>query len=293
MKEARTSIMMKIYLLHLFSAILAAEALRTNFKAPSSDDNMVENVVMVKTSDAGSTFLDMRVFPKIPHVARWRKEIENQFQLDSAKMLDYFTHAPGELIVGASINGGMKCMVETVAGLSDGKHGKVLFIHLRRNPVEKMINVMRRAELEQYGCTKNNMHSDECATRKTFIDPKKLLRAVEKDDNINQFLNELITNTTNKDSQSYFIEKFDYHELLNCQGIPQRINQHFGNNVDACDHSSTFQETHSTHKIKDLISNLDEMQRHFRGTKWEADLAPDNEMFASIHDVTAMNLMMD
>lgn len=60
---------------------------------------------MLKTSDAGSSFVDNLIFPYLPHVSRWHKEIGHLVETrDLKKLSDWWKHKPGEEVVGASVD---------------------------------------------------------------------------------------------------------------------------------------------------------------------------------------------
>jgi len=298
-----------------------AQAIRlTDVKANKED--RVDSVIVLKTLDAGSTFLDIDVFPNLPHVSRWAEEVSEHKPGDEftnwignyPAMAQWFEHKPGEEIVGGSMEfqqwsdhmlktplGTVTTnWVETVGKLfTKEKHGKMLFIKLFRHPVEKWVNLMRRDLLEHASCNdcrvdkdgprkgekycgKFNIHLPECAAKKTKIDVDQLLEKVHWDDKMNMAIDDAMARSM-KHHPDVFVakEEFPYLELLACQGLPQRINRHFGNDVDGCDHTAAanYMAFKPRKKLSEIVDNHPEIIAKFKGTKWEDIFTSDEDRF--------------
>jgi hypothetical protein len=249
----------------------------------------VDSVLMLKMPDTGSSHLDSQVFPYIPHVSRWAKEIQHKFNADIVKMGDWFKHAPGEDIVGGSIN--VEHFGEAMlAKLSQGQYGKVLLLHLYRDTIEKQIGYIRRHELEKYGCGKKYAHTPDCTKMKVTIrEPKELLQKMQRGDDEFQKHRKLISNAVSEHPEIFQTETLEFHKVLECQGLPWRINRHFGNDAGTCDpigERNTYLTTHPYVKIQDLIENWEELAEQFKGTKFEQEVHPKRLIFVARHDQT-------
>jgi hypothetical protein len=293
---------------------LGAQAIRL----PGSTQGRVDTVIVLKTLDAGSTFLDDAVFPKLPHVSRWGQEVSEKYKGNWPALVEWFDHKPGEEIVGGSMEfqAWQDHMLKTPLGtvttnwvetvgkfFTKEKHGNTLFIKLYRHPVEKWVNLLRRDTLENVDCTdcrpendgpkkgqkkcgKFNIHLPECAAKKTTIDVDQLHEKVMWDDKMNMAIDDAMARSM-KHYPEVFVakEEFPYLELLACQGLPQRINKHFGNDVDGCDHSSDYLAKKPRKKLSDIADNHAEIAAKFKGTKFEDIFASDeNRFLIHIHE---------
>jgi hypothetical protein len=254
-------------------------------------DSRVDTVIVFKTLDAGSTFLDEQIFRNLPHVSRWGSEVSNTIR-DSQKLAEFFEHKQGEEIVGGSMEYGTfqtcgkpirECpgFYGSIASyFTPEKQGRTLLIELVRHPVEKWINILRRDELANAGCDKNNMHLPECSGKKTKIDAKSLFDRVTWDDSLHLAINDAMAQSMSNKSNIFIAkEVYEYPELLRCQGIPQRINRYFGNDEDGCNHKSTYLLEHPLKRIHEIVDNVDELQEQFKGSKWEEIFTSHEERF--------------
>jgi len=265
------------------------------YQEPSSD--RVDTVVMLKSQDSGSTFLDEHVFPQLEQVARWQKELTHDF-LAGEDIAGYFEHKAGEegKIVGASIQyqdfqeAGKD--LDKSAGFCKGvaphftkeKHGRTLFIHLIRDPVAKWVSILRRDVLADKGCNKWKMHMTEekggCASMKSKISPTVLSENIEREDVIHKALAASVQCSMSNNPELFVAkEVYDYDEVLECQGVPQHINKYLGNDVDGCNHESSYYAEHPRKKIEDIVENIDELRAFFKGTKWEDSFVKNGRMF--------------
>ena len=270
---------------------------------PNSKNKRVDTVIVVKTLDTGSTFLDQKVFPNVAHVSRWAEEVDLKIAKEIEKeplnkvahalglgfektqnmnkpfeptlwrkVLEWFKHKPGEEVVGASINISPRWVATTDfwSSLSSVVPGKFLFIKLNRNYVDKWVSIMRRGEYNARGkiegCDKTNMHTPECEQKKGWIDPEGLFRLVRDDHEVNTRLDQLMANITQQNPQLFSLETYHYDDIKQCQGIPKRINTYFGNDADQCE---PYVFPPKTMKHKDLIENFDEVFQKFQGTEYE------------------------
>merc|ERR1711879_895404 len=107
---------------------------------------------------------------------------------------------------------------------------------------------------------------------------------------MNDRINMLIQNTIKlsmdtKPDVFVATEQYDYHELLECQGIPQRINKYLGNDWDGCNNESTFLRDHPRKMINDVVSNIDELASKFVGTVHERLFTSSQPMLRELDDL--------
>lgn len=249
----------------------------------------VDTVIVLKTLDEGSTFLDVKVFPKLPHVSRWGEEISNHYMkkdVGSWQLLaDWFKHKPGEEIVGGSMEFGPlgnDWCTEVMPLFTRQKHGSILLIKLGRNVVEKWVNILRRESLYKMGCEKSSMHLPRCLSIKATIDVDLLYKQVTVNDLRDEKIDDAIAcGMRNKSSPVVATEHYPYVELQMCQGIPRRINRHFGNDEDGCDRNNTYLQDHPLKQLHEIVSNHAAVRARFRGTKWEHAFASQEMRFFS------------
>lgn len=277
-----------------FLTACGVDALRVLINEPVST---VDTVLLFKTLDTGSTFLDEFVFPKLSTVSRWKEEF-NIWRPNKQQMLDFFKHKPGEQIVGGSynfanffnktdpikgINSDPGYMENLIDVLGNAGNRKVLIVKLHRDLVEKWVNILRADPSQpSFACPKDKLHLDlpECR-RATRIDPAFMHGRVLWDEDLNTNIDKLIAEAISSHPNVFRLETFLYDEVLSCQGVPKRINRHLGNGVDQCDRESSAQylQEHPQRKIKDLITNLDELRQEFMGTPWQSHFADDQLCF--------------
>jgi len=250
------------------------DASSANLKAPGIEESRVDTVIVFKTLDTGSTFLDMRVFPHLPHVSRWQKEISADYK-DGARwgdLAEWFGHRPGEEIVGASVEFGVIhddwCPL-ILPLFTREKHGRILLIKLNRSFLQKRINMLRGRAIEHLGCSKAKRHLPECTDKTTTIDANYLFGRVLADDRVDKKIDDAIAcSLGNRSSIFVAKEEYLYDDLQSCQGIPQRINRYFGKDEDGCNHSSTWLQDHPLKPLHEIVENYAEVQQRFWGTKW-------------------------
>lgn len=271
------------------------------FPANQFSSSRVDTVLVFKTQDTGSTFLDEVVFPKMEHVARWETEFNSKNDRFGkpawGDMHGWFKHEAGEEIVGGSYN--FDCLSlctskgardqgfvdKVMPHFANAEYGKILLIKLYRNPVEKWINIMRHDPFSfpsSFVCDKTSydLRKAECQ-KPSRIDPEVLLRYVKHNQAVDDAIDNLISHYVQSKPNVFRSESFSYEQLVSCQGIPQRINRHFGKDVDGCDYTSgtVYQKSHPQKKIREMITNYDEVQKKFAGTQWESFFANDPVSF--------------
>jgi len=261
-------------------------------------DKRVDTVVVLKTLDTGSTFLDVQIWPYQKHVSRWEEEVEQKlifteenniienytdahFQL----LADWFAHKKGEQIVGASIDDQRihKNWASRIWPLfTPEKHGKVLFIRMYRKLFQKHVSLLRRDALEKEGCPKRLIHkSEECIGKKVALDVELLKQKIEWDAEITERIKEAI-NQSAEDRPEMFAgyEVINYEDLLECQGIPQHINKYLGfPRKSGCNSSVTYKDERAFLPLSDVVSNLPEIQAAFEGTDVYEETVSDVKMY--------------
>jgi len=338
-----------------FCLLLArsTHSLRISSANELSDSSRVDTVLILKTLDTGSSFLDRRVFGGPPSdsrqivdvvikpgwfggqtvkeerhykewqmqkegvkhpnrlsmVSRWYEEF-NEHRPQWQDMANLFVHRPGEQIVGGSYNFGdfnndtdyskindVGFAQKFVPHILNGDFGKVLIIKLYRNPIAKWMSIMRATPgSPSYACSKTchglgglsastvtkENHSpdyDECFSgaceKATYVKPDEFLEKVSWNEGLDENIDKIINDIKAANKPHIVFETFLYDDLVGCQGVPQYINRHLGNDTDGCDRekASMYQQKNKKQSLKDVVANHDELRQKFAGTKWEKLLA--------------------